>query len=607
MLQPDERTLLAELLEPPEGYQLDHAIATTFTLDLNALLTIPLGFVGSDLNESSNKLSLMQSVQQFAGRIDVFNQRGMIKVPSRPNSLLAFLEPMIHQVPATTQGYLFHPKVWVLRFSHIERPDEIQNKFKFICGSRNLTFDRSWDAAISLEGEVKNRRYAYNNPLCNFLNLLPERVGGLSVERQKNFDETITQLNNVEWERPAGVIQDNDWLQFHTFGRSHSKGPELWGKRALIVSPYINTQGLQQFETDEPLIILSREEEINRLDELGRDWTEENVSTFYVVNDDASIRDLEDEESGAKWELTGLHAKLYLFERGSNAHLLIGSANATDRGWDGNDEILVEIIGKKNLFGIDALIGEKSEFRSVLLEHTLGEPLPRDENEDLRLVLENKLRVLSTNEFMSNIKGDDVDGWSQVVESTTPLVVGIPNVQLEVSLVTAPHDIRPIQNRAPLQEQWKLIGIENATPLIVLTLRSGDVQASVVVLSKLLGAPDDRLDRIIAQQFENKEMFLQFVALLLAASDHASQNAMHEFLLRGNDSQNSWMTDGVGLLEILLRALSRSPQLIDDVGRLVERLRSTNEGKKKLPDGWDELWASVTVTREMMGTSDVAR
>ena len=63
MLQPDDRKLLAELLEAPDGYRLEHAIATTFTLDLTALLTVPLGFSGTDLMIGTNKLALLQSLR----------------------------------------------------------------------------------------------------------------------------------------------------------------------------------------------------------------------------------------------------------------------------------------------------------------------------------------------------------------------------------------------------------------------------------------------------------------------------------------------------------------------------------------------------------------
>ncbi len=42
MLELDTRTLLLDALRPPAGHRLDIAIGTTFTLDLTALLAVPL-------------------------------------------------------------------------------------------------------------------------------------------------------------------------------------------------------------------------------------------------------------------------------------------------------------------------------------------------------------------------------------------------------------------------------------------------------------------------------------------------------------------------------------------------------------------------------------
>ncbi len=44
MLDPEERLLLLDALRPPEDYRLSFAIGTTYSLDLLALLTAPLGF-----------------------------------------------------------------------------------------------------------------------------------------------------------------------------------------------------------------------------------------------------------------------------------------------------------------------------------------------------------------------------------------------------------------------------------------------------------------------------------------------------------------------------------------------------------------------------------
>ena len=42
MLKPEDRELLVDAIRPDPGYELDHALITTYTLSLDALLAIPL-------------------------------------------------------------------------------------------------------------------------------------------------------------------------------------------------------------------------------------------------------------------------------------------------------------------------------------------------------------------------------------------------------------------------------------------------------------------------------------------------------------------------------------------------------------------------------------
>jgi hypothetical protein len=601
MLSPDDRSLLGELLAAPDGFQLTHAVATTFTLDLTALLMVPLGFAGSDLRTDTNQMAVLQAIQEYSDRIDVFCQRGMTKVPMKPNKLLAFLEEMIHLVGPPQSGYLFHPKIWVLRFSPSDSSIVETEKFRLICGSRNLTFDRSWDAAITLDGEVRGRHHAYNNALCDFLGSLPRRAGGLSEKRQGRLTETLDLLNKVEWEKPNGVIDDKDWLKIHIFGAQPSSGPDTSGRRALVISPFLTTEGLMQMDVSDELHVISRGDQLDALDQDGRDFVSDPRPSLFTLDDDAAVWDLEDEESGLRWELAGLHAKVYIIERGHYAHVMIGSANATGPAWAGNDEILIEIVGKKAEYGIDTLIGEKSEFRRILLEHTLGEPPARDPDDDLRLKLERALQNLAGLEFRATIEGSDESGWTQSVRSTQPLDMRLPEAEITVSLATLTEPPRSADASAFLDQTWKLGAITDATPFVAIRLRSGQVEVSTLVLAQIEGGPADRIDRVLASQFTDPKAFLQFIALLLALAGGDGDGTAHEILHGADGSSQAWILNGSGLLELMLRSLSRSPKTLDEVGRLMDRLRETEHGRAAIPDGWDEMWQSVKAAHEIVG------
>ena len=57
---------------------------------------------------------------------------------------------MVVEVAAPTGG-VFHPKMWVLRFVDPDDPGKALLLLMIL--SRNLTADRSWDVALTLEGQ----------------------------------------------------------------------------------------------------------------------------------------------------------------------------------------------------------------------------------------------------------------------------------------------------------------------------------------------------------------------------------------------------------------------------------------------------------------------
>lgn len=57
MLDPNSRRLYLEALQSPEGYRLDRAVATTFSLDLLTLLMAPLSFAMFECEHSEIRCS----------------------------------------------------------------------------------------------------------------------------------------------------------------------------------------------------------------------------------------------------------------------------------------------------------------------------------------------------------------------------------------------------------------------------------------------------------------------------------------------------------------------------------------------------------------------
>lgn len=180
MLAPETRVMLTDALRPPDGYRVDVAVATTYSLDLTALLLAPLSFALFDQPSDGeitrvDPIRLLEAVRRHSEHTTVFCQAGAIAVPSSYRSILTFIEDSVREVMPPNEGRVFHPKIWALRFrdgvgSHLHR---------FLCLSRNLTFDRSWDTALRLDEDPEGEARVDSQPLADFLSALP----GLAVQK----------------------------------------------------------------------------------------------------------------------------------------------------------------------------------------------------------------------------------------------------------------------------------------------------------------------------------------------------------------------------------------------------------------------------------------
>jgi PLD-like domain len=364
MLNPDARTVFLNALRPPDGFEVDVAIATTYSLDLTAMLLAPLSFArldgfrrppvpGASTVESIDPFALLKAIRTFAEKTTVFCQSGQISVPPAYHRLHAYLEQSIVQVTPASDVGVFHPKVWAIRM--VGQDDEI--RYRVLCLSRNLTFDTCWDTALTIEGDLdpsRVRAHAANHPLGDFFAALPGlAVGPVSKRSKAAAEQVADELRRIEFEFPEGF----DTYQFAPIGIGKYQGMPFADSRCdrrLVVSPFV-TNGAIANLPGEGGTLVSRMEE---LDELSSESLQKFEKVF-VLSDGADQLEDEPEQAEAKsseWSAppSGLHAKLYVFDEGWNAIVWSGSANATTAAFSQNVEFLVGLGGKKSKVGVGA-------------------------------------------------------------------------------------------------------------------------------------------------------------------------------------------------------------------------------------------------------------
>ncbi len=303
MLEPDGRALLLDALRAPEGYELDYAVATTFTLHLDMALSVPLSFLPRRLAESGDPIALMEAVRSASDRLDVFHQAGMVSMPPSRSPIFSFLEPVLHAVRRPKAGYLFHPKLWVLRYTS-EDTDDV--RMRLLVPSRNLTGDRSWDLCLQLDGWLGRRPNSQNKPLVDLVRALPEMsLAVLPPERFARLERLTEDLRHTEWELPENV----DELSFDVLGRGKRLPDEFFvGDTHVVISPFCTDGGLATVTGGRRATVISRQESLDALSSatLGQ-------HKAFVLDPLAS--EVEDRGEGAAptaTGLTGLHAKCYV-------------------------------------------------------------------------------------------------------------------------------------------------------------------------------------------------------------------------------------------------------------------------------------------------------
>jgi hypothetical protein len=574
LLPPDGRTLLSDVLRPPPGFWLDRAVATTFTLELDSLLTAPLAFAAHALRDRDDQISVMDGVRRCADRIDVFCQAGHISAPPTSSGLLLLLEQAVHPVRHPRPGRLFHPKMWLVRYAC-----EDDWLLRLVVLSRNLTNDRSWDVCLSLDGVIGTRPDARNRPLVSLLRHAIDRaVQPVPKQRRAAIDELLEDLRRAVWAPPEGFFRDE--LHFHALGVPGVPGlraSDFAGTRHLVMSPFIGADGLDLCAPGNDCAIIGRQEELDRLPEATLDGC-----TVLVLNELAAL-DLDDEAGPAR--LTGLHAKTYIVEYGRRARVIVGSANATRAAFTGNVELLVELVGSRERLGIDALTGEGADLRAILEEYERRDVA--DPDDDTGRELEDYLRDVATVPFHATVRTNDEphELHVRVAGEVSPP----PGGRLTVTPLTRPD----LAADLPGDARFGGLATTEITRFLVLTAEAADgTTRRAVVIASLTGDPDDRLDRVLAEQIDTPEKFLQFLMLLLGLG--ASADLIGLAAVGGT---GAWRRSGTGVLELLLGALADRPAQLDELAGLVGQLAATERGKTVLPEGFLELWQHVDQVR----------
>ena len=620
MLSSDNRQLFVNALRPPDGYQFDRGIGTTFSLDLVTLLVAPLSFAlfdRTDVDEAlQDPLILLEALRRNADRLTIFCQAGYISVPPKDNYLYRYLEDIVVEVKAPGGG-VFHPKVWLLRYISEDAP----TIYRLLNLSRNLTFDRSWDLILQMDGEVAERKVGFsrNRPLSDFVHTLPDLALREPSSRIKNDIELMAdEIRKTNFLPPAGFKGYPEFYPSGIPGYRSYRFPNN-SSHLMVISPFLTRPFINQItKNGDNHILISRVASIDEMPPRLRN----RFKNIYVLDDmatsdpeDAAGLDEEieihDPSTNEDVELSGLHAKLFVMENGWDAKWLLGSANATDAAYRGrNVEFMIELNGKKSRFGIDKILGnEEDEFSLLALLKPYPESRQREEIEAAKIEAEKLAEQVRTwlveTEFSLEVQENDKAQFDLVLTAANKLRPLEGNFSISCWPVSLPIGYAQTLELSIINQP---IIFPDINVLYITPFMAFQIEAKVdtckhitrfVLNLPIKNLPPTRDDLIISAIIEDRGQFIRYLRLLLAGD---ATSAIDDFIQIGQVRQNDssgWFDLDMPLMEDLIRALSRSPQnKIDRIAEIVEQLSRTPQGKEIIPKEFEQLWQAVMLARE---------
>ena len=596
MLNPDSRLVAFDLLVPPPEMQLELGVFTTYTLDLEVMLTLPLQLLACSTKDieslHESPIQLLEALRQAGEKIHVFVDRSGIAVPHSQRALYSALESSLHPVRVPSLQGVFHPKLWILKFVPEKHgPTTI----RLAVLSRNLTLARTWDLQLSSEGTPNDDHLVdASSELANLISALPGMCTGSGLPLSKKLHRQITNLaseiSRTAFTAPAGFHSEP--IQFHALGLSGKTS--LWkpfsaAERVLAVAPFANATALKQIptKTNSQNILIGRQPELDSI-------SEENLEVWqkkYVLHD---LVEESEPDDFVGHRMSGLHAKLLVYEHGETVSWLMGSANLTSAAFSGsNVEIMARLsapLPKKNTENSNGITQFMESGNTDLLKDYVRLDNGGGSGDELKRKIEATRDAILNADLSVRCKDQHKQtSWTWRLEGKLHL----PHPEMSVKAWPITIDDNSARRIKKLPLDFPLTTSE-LTSLVAFHLQDPRKEVddiSFVLNLPTIGLPPGRIHHILVNLLSDWERFRAFLRALLGGFD-----ALEGWDSNTNHAEGNWSIDpwnAESLLEDLVRSASRDPERLEPIRRLVTDIRKTEKGKKIIPDEFLKLWNAV--------------
>lgn len=582
-----DRLDYGRILKPPVGFECEFAVGTTYSLDLEAMFGVPLALFFTEEMDGAllqNPIYVLEGLRKGADKIALFCEGGQIKVP-KTSVVFALLENSVFQVTLQNENS-FHPKVWLIKYVDSKG----KALYRFVILSRNLTFDRSWDVAVVLEGEVSEQATRKNHPLIDFLRFLQART--TLAAKKERIDALVEELPYVQFQ-----TRDRHFIDFSFFPLGIGKGYDrdstsLFERyhQLLIISPFLSRATIHDLDAlayaGSHKTLITRRIEIPQL-------TPELLQSFecYCLKDtivDGEEAISEDEATAADYQQQDIHAKLYFKTKYSEHTLYIGSANCSHNAWNGNVEFLLGLKYKKWGFRISQVIdqlfgrdkGNFDELHNPFERITVMPPESSKGEDEIEQRLQKAIKILCRSNPRAHVARNN--GQYDVI-----MYFDLKGIDTEIDLTIAALGC---EQTVKVQDTTFLNGLSlmELGEFYIVTAGLGEVRLQRIIKIYTLGIPAERNTEIFKSVIKDKNTFLRYMAFLLSDNYLLAILEQEERKKTGTNSWNYEIYDTPVLYENMLKAAAHSPEKFREIDEIVQLVND----RDIIPAEFDRLYTT---------------
>lgn len=550
-----------DAIRPEPAWRTDYAFLASYSADLVAMVATLLALAGLDDDRGSgSKVDLANAIDQLADRVRMVVQAGRLIAPAKPPRILTILDRYVREVQLDETKASWHPKAVLAK--HVQQ-DGDGAEWRLWIGSRNLTRDIAWDVGLTLIGRSDSQGSDIPG-LSDLGATLAEQAALPRISPQSIRRE----LQQVRWSVPAGCSINSLRLLDENIPRGLPSAPNRVD-RLVVISPFLDgtiVGTLGKWGTaDTPRVIVSTRSELAKLASQTGQPLASYSELLYLdapVPDEQIAGDVSDRENAnsedEEPEPRSLHAKLIFAQSGARRLVWTGSANATQRGWDGpNREVVAELeVSSEVANGIENFV---TEIAKTLHYEELGDPDEIDTTEER---LETARKHVAAVWDVKQQLVDLVPNFTAAVDPNPPDM----EIKLSVGLLTGNV---VAWTRGSTSVQLPVISQAEVTELVWCRLCLGDSSICWLQRSPLDPAPDADRDRQALSRYLDPRTFLQWIRSLLTGESDGEGGGdwyceLKAPLPRGKyDVVPTWWAPTI---EEVLRSWSRDPnslKLID--------------------------------------------